>query len=113
MKKEGKTRLSKVGAQSLLEEEAQSIDHRYRPRMSGSILARLSTAKDIDLRKVADRCRYFDNLEFNASTLQEEQEQELSLQRSNRSARFKKRRLLSLCATHYIKTSRVSRKLAS
>jgi hypothetical protein len=34
IKKDGVTSLSKAHAEKLLDEEAQSIDHRYRPRMT-------------------------------------------------------------------------------
>jgi hypothetical protein len=78
MKKDGKTKLSKVGSESLLEAEAQSIDDRYRPRKAESQPNRLANADDLDLRRIAERCRNFDGLQFRTSALQEEQERELS-----------------------------------
>lgn len=78
MKEDGATVLSRSGAEELLEEEAQSIEHRYQPRKTESHPALLAKAPDEDLRRIAGRCQDFDGLHFNASTLQEEQERELS-----------------------------------
>lgn len=76
--KDGVTSLSKLQAEKLLDEEAQSIDHRYRPCNVESHPARLARSMDKDLRSISKCCREFDGLSFNASTLQEEQERELS-----------------------------------
>ena len=74
----GKTTLSTAHAEKLLEDEAQTIDHRYRPRQSKRQPSRLFDASDPNLQRIADRCREFDNLHFDSSALQEEQERELS-----------------------------------
>jgi hypothetical protein len=74
----GETSLSKSHAERLLEEEAQSIEHRYRPFQVENSFSRLSIAADYDLMRIYHRCREFDGLTFNSSTLQEEQERELS-----------------------------------
>jgi len=78
IKKDGVTSLSKTHAEKLLDEEAQSIDHRYRPRKMENQPARLANSADVNLIQIFQRCREFDGLSFNASTLQEEQERELS-----------------------------------
>lgn len=78
MKKDGATILSQTGAEDLLEQECQSLDDRYRPRKAESHPTRLANADDPDLRRIADRCHEFDGLQFNSSSLQEEQERELS-----------------------------------
>jgi hypothetical protein len=74
----GETSLSKSHAERLLEEEAQSIEHRYQPLQVENSFSRLSIAADYDLMRIYHRCREFDGLTFNSSTLQEEQERELS-----------------------------------
>lgn len=74
----GETSLSKASAELLLEEEAQSIEYRYRPRQEENFSSQLSGPDDADLKRIYDRCQEFDGLTFNASTLQEEQERELS-----------------------------------
>lgn len=72
------TSLSKVYAEELLDEEAQSIDHRYRPRKIENKSKQLAKSSNAHLRDISQRCREFDGLSLNASTLQEEQERELS-----------------------------------
>jgi hypothetical protein len=76
--KDGVTTLSKAHAEKLLDEEAQSIDHRYRPRKAESQPTRFANSEDENLRLIAERCHEFDGLSFSASTLDEEQERELS-----------------------------------
>ncbi|GAB7331594.1 hypothetical protein MBLNU13_g02973t1 [Cladosporium sp. NU13] len=74
----GETSLSKSNAELLLEEEAQSIEYRYRPRQEEGLSSQLSKTDNADLKRIYDRCQEFDGLTFNANTLQEEQERELS-----------------------------------
>jgi hypothetical protein len=74
----GQTSLSKARAEKFLENEAQSLDDRYRPSHTRSQLFEDADLADLDLRRIAGRCSQFDGLAFNASTLQEEQERELS-----------------------------------
>ena len=78
MKKNSETSLSKVLAEELLEEEAQSIEYRYSPLEAEDHPSQPLNTTDPDLELIADRCREFGNLQHNASTLQEEQERELS-----------------------------------
>ena len=59
-------------AQKFLEPEAQSLEHRYRPKLSQNMV------KYIKMDEIRERCSEFDNLQFNSSALQEEQERELS-----------------------------------
>jgi hypothetical protein len=78
MKKDDETLLSKTHAEKLLDEEAQSIEHRYRPRKTQNHPDQLANSSNVYLKQISDRCREFDGLSFNSSTLQEEQERELS-----------------------------------
>lgn len=72
------TSLSKEHAEKFQEKEAQSLDDRFRPRQGQSQAPFLTNTSDPDLRRIAERCKQFDGLQFNGSTLQEEQERELS-----------------------------------
>jgi hypothetical protein len=53
--KDGVTSLSKSQAEKLLDEEAQSIDHRYRPCDVESHSARLASSLDKNLRRISKR----------------------------------------------------------
>lgn len=75
---QGKTSLTKAHAEQFLEDEAQSLETRYRPQREKYQPAYLSATQGSDMKRIADRCSRFDNLQVNASTLQEEQERELS-----------------------------------
>jgi len=72
----GKTALSKDHCEKFQEDEAQSVEDRYRPRQSQSLPVSVSTSNS-SLLRISARCEQFDDLQFN-STLQEEQERELS-----------------------------------
>lgn len=72
------TSLSKAHAGKFQEKEAQSLDDRFRPRQVQSQPPLMTNTPDADLRRIAERCQQFDDLQFNTSTLQEEQERELS-----------------------------------
>ncbi|OQN95283.1 hypothetical protein B0A48_18754 [Cryoendolithus antarcticus] len=76
--KNGRTSLSRRQAEKFLEDEAQSLDNRYRPRQKQSQMSSLATSTVPGLQRIFDRCQQFGNLEFNSSSLQEEQERELS-----------------------------------
>ncbi|KAF7189675.1 hypothetical protein HII31_08995, partial [Pseudocercospora fuligena] len=78
VRRNGKTDLTQKHAEKFLEQEAQTLDDRYRPRQSSNQPTHLSDSKDLSLRRIADRCLEFSDLQFNSSTLQEEQERELS-----------------------------------
>ncbi|TKA22405.1 hypothetical protein B0A50_07911 [Salinomyces thailandicus] len=75
---DGTITLSKSHAELFLENEALSIDQRYRPRPDPSTESSVSPAEDPSSQLMIDRRREFGNLDFGASTLQEEQERELS-----------------------------------
>ena len=70
---------SKDEAEKFLEEEAQSLDHRYRPH-AASVTPQLSgwDVKNKNISRIIGRCLEFESLNFNSATLQEEQERELS-----------------------------------
>lgn len=74
----GATCLSKVGAGKLLEQDAQSLDFRYRPNHPTEHPSRLASSTNPHLKRIHARCLEFDGLAFGAGTLQEEQERELS-----------------------------------
>ncbi|KAI9824844.1 MAG: hypothetical protein M1819_000796 [Sarea resinae] len=70
---------SSAQAEEFLEEEAQTLDYRYRPHPP-SETPRLSdwNAENENISRIIERCRDFGNLNFDSATLQEEQERELS-----------------------------------
>jgi hypothetical protein len=74
----GATCLSKAGAKKLLEEDAQSLEYRYRPSHSAGKSSVLTSSTDPNMKRIHARCLEFDGLPFSAGTLQEEQERELS-----------------------------------
>ncbi|CAK1363128.1 unnamed protein product [Cercospora beticola] len=70
--------MSKDLAERFQEDDAQSIEQRYRPRQQQPLTTHLRDCSDGRLRLIAQRCEEHDDLNLNASTLQEEQERELS-----------------------------------
>lgn len=74
----GRTLMSKQHAERFQEKEAKSLDDRFRPRQGQSQAPFLANTSNPDLLRIAERCKQFDELQFNGSTLQEEQERELS-----------------------------------
>jgi hypothetical protein len=67
-------------AKQFLEEEAQTVEHRYRPRISISTNEAFKgwNTSNPNVKKIIQRCQDFDTLNFNAASLQEEQERELA-----------------------------------
>ncbi|KAF7555952.1 hypothetical protein G7Z17_g1782 [Cylindrodendrum hubeiense] len=66
-------------ARQLMEDEAQSLSVRYRPQQAHSTISSLINRIDVDVaRKFNHRCQAFGLTELRSSTLQEEQERELS-----------------------------------
>jgi hypothetical protein len=77
----GETILSKSHAEKFQEDEAQSIDDRYRPHprsLQNQPLFATVSATNPTIQLISERCEEFDDLQFRSSTLQEEQERELS-----------------------------------
>nr|POE84322.1 hypothetical protein CFP56_76391 [Quercus suber] len=76
----GKTSLNKQSAEQFLEEEAQSVEDRYRPNAepSGAKMWAAYDSNNEALMQIKQRCLDFENLQFNSASLQEEQERELS-----------------------------------
>ncbi|TKA65894.1 hypothetical protein B0A55_12044 [Friedmanniomyces simplex] len=70
------------GTQSVelfLEDEAQSLEKRYRPRLDRVMeVLEQCCANGANIKPIVDRCKAFKNLDLRSSTLQEEQERELS-----------------------------------
>ncbi|KAM0720782.1 hypothetical protein Q7P37_003067 [Cladosporium fusiforme] len=78
--KSGKTMLCKTRAEDFLEEESQTLEHRYLPRSSQyrqNHSVETETA-DYPMKLIADRCHQFGGLPFGSRVLYEEQERELS-----------------------------------
>jgi hypothetical protein len=77
----GTTVLSKALAEKFQEDEAQTIDDRYRPHprsLQNQPLFATVSATNSSIQLISERCKEFDDLQFGSSTLQEEQERELS-----------------------------------
>ncbi|KAK2624987.1 hypothetical protein QTJ16_005356 [Diplocarpon rosae] len=69
---------SKNIAEKFLEDEAQSLEDRYRPRFETHDIISGEIGQNENLKLIRDRCQEFTDLDFSSSTLQEEQERELS-----------------------------------
>ena len=79
VRQDGETTLSKAHSEKFQEDEAQSVNDRYRPRHAQSLPAfEAAGSSNPSLQRISARCEQFDDLQFNSSTLQEEQERELS-----------------------------------
>ncbi|KZF24028.1 hypothetical protein L228DRAFT_218359 [Xylona heveae TC161] len=65
-------------AKEFLADEAQSLEKRYRPCNQIPFIKSIISSQDDTLRGIIQRCGDFENLDVNASSLQEEQERELS-----------------------------------
>ena len=77
--KDGTFSMSQKHAEKFLEGEAQSLEARYRPGFHAcKTMAHFNPSGSSRLAQIADRCQQFENLRFHESTLQEEQERELS-----------------------------------
>ncbi|KAF8860560.1 hypothetical protein BDZ45DRAFT_800719 [Acephala macrosclerotiorum] len=74
----GYVHMSKDLADKFLEDEAQSLEDRYRPRSGIDVTSFMQAGQNKNLNLIIERCQEFKNLEFGSSTLQEEQERELS-----------------------------------
>ncbi|KAI0188207.1 hypothetical protein EV127DRAFT_513230 [Xylaria flabelliformis] len=75
----GLTNMSNTSAEQFLENEAQSIETRYRPNPEKATpMANLLRTGSQRLNEIRERCSEFEYLNFNSSTLEEEQERELS-----------------------------------
>ncbi|KAI3322851.1 hypothetical protein HD806DRAFT_544884 [Xylariaceae sp. AK1471] len=76
---DGVTNMSNTSAKQFLNNEAQSIEARYGPRLEkATSIASLLHTGTCRLGEIRERCSEFDHLNFNSSTLEEEQERELS-----------------------------------
>ena len=71
--------LSQYQAAKFLEKEAQTLEDRYRPRITSEHSQFWGWNVDNEnCRRIIDRCKKFDSLDVHSATLQEEQERELS-----------------------------------
>lgn len=71
-------RMSPSQAKDFLEPESQSLERRYRPGCKDSPILRHHSDRSGNHRRILERCREFDNLNFASTQLQEEQERELT-----------------------------------
>ncbi|KAG0649292.1 hypothetical protein D0Z07_4347 [Hyphodiscus hymeniophilus] len=74
----GHAQISKELADEFLEDEARSLQDRYRPRPGTDVIPFGHAGQNKNLKLIIERCQEFNDLEFASSTLQEEQERELS-----------------------------------
>lgn len=76
---QGELGLSKEQAETFLEQEAQTLDDRYRPHLA-SEAPQLAVwdEENENINQILHRCHKFENRSFNSAVLQEEQERELS-----------------------------------
>jgi hypothetical protein len=74
----GVTTMTQTHSEKFLEDEAQSIEDRYRPRNDTNDISYIIPSITGRLNDIAKRCNEFEKLQFNSSALQEEQERELS-----------------------------------
>ncbi|KAK6429976.1 hypothetical protein LTR95_013876 [Oleoguttula sp. CCFEE 5521] len=73
-----KKQLNKTKATKYLEKEARSIEERYQPAAAREPPSYLRPGEDTELARITERCKQFEGLQYGTSTLQEEQERELS-----------------------------------
>lgn len=75
----GEMQMSKDQAEGFLEDDAQTLDDRYRPCFDTEIVASVGpSSENAHISMIVERCREFDGLKSNSAKLQEEQERELS-----------------------------------
>ena len=70
--------MSRRHAERFMEDEAQTLEDRYRPSITADTPAFVRADHTMNLRRIEDRCREFHTLEHSTATLREEQERELS-----------------------------------
>ncbi|KAI1660392.1 hypothetical protein F4813DRAFT_292940 [Daldinia decipiens] len=74
----GKVNLTRGLADKYLEEEAKTLDYRYRPRPDSDAITPSQVAGTDTTDLISLRCNEFKNLKLNSAELQEEEERELS-----------------------------------
>ena len=76
----GNAKMPKALAEEFLEEEAQTLEARYRPSKSTGIhnANKTWTAHNQNLSRIAERCRDFGSMDTASASLHEEQERELA-----------------------------------
>lgn len=70
--------MSSEHAQDFPEDEAQSIEYRYRPKAITNDISQIMPNVSGELVKIQDRCQKFEELSFDAGALLEEQERQLA-----------------------------------
>ncbi|KAK0302209.1 hypothetical protein LTR01_008905 [Friedmanniomyces endolithicus] len=74
---QGRTTLLPQQAAEFLEDEARSLEDPYRPSTSLTATSLFARAEE-DVKRIEQHCHEFESLSFSSTTLQEEQERELS-----------------------------------
>ncbi|KAL4994276.1 hypothetical protein BDV10DRAFT_189152 [Aspergillus recurvatus] len=76
----GETQMSKTQAEEFLEQESQSLEQRYRPRLDDNAPPFIKSDDEYNgnIRLILERCREFRNINFQSTQLQEEQERQLA-----------------------------------
>ncbi|KAF3059206.1 hypothetical protein GL218_04803 [Daldinia childiae] len=74
----GKVNLTEGLAKKYLEEEAKTLEYRYRPRPDSDAITRSQVVGTNTTDPISLRCNEFKNLKLNSAELQEEEERELS-----------------------------------
>jgi hypothetical protein len=79
-RRDGKTQMSKNQAEEFLEQESRSLEQRYRPRPDNNAPPFITSDNDDkdNIRLILERCREFENINFQSTQLQEEQERQLA-----------------------------------
>ncbi|KAL4737892.1 hypothetical protein BDV11DRAFT_171491 [Aspergillus similis] len=78
-RRDGETQLSQTLAEEFLEQESQSIEQRYRPHSDHNEPPFIQFDDDNDnIRLIRERCCEFNNINFQSTQLQEEQERQLA-----------------------------------
>jgi hypothetical protein len=76
-KEDNRILLSKESAMGFLENESQTLDHRYRPRATQSGQSTWDI-QDENIGRILERCHQFNSLSPESAALEEEQERQLS-----------------------------------
>ncbi|OTA55802.1 hypothetical protein K449DRAFT_468641 [Hypoxylon sp. EC38] len=74
----GKIHFTEILAKKYLEDEARTLDHRYRPRINETMASPTQEVNGDTTDPISLRCREFEKLKLESAALQEEEERELS-----------------------------------
>ncbi|KAL4749322.1 hypothetical protein BDW72DRAFT_214126 [Aspergillus terricola var. indicus] len=79
-RRDDETQMTQTLAEEFLEQESQSIEQRYRPHSDHDAppFIQFDTDNNDNIRLILERCREFENINFQSTQLQEEQERQLA-----------------------------------